>query len=850
MPYNEFDDWLTKKAGGTAPAPQAPKVQTPPQPTVQKPPAVNTPTATPELPRGKIYSGGFVSDVFDTLQAPVSGFASFLRGARKGVVESRGKGFGEMLSSWWKGGVSNIAPGVKARTNMADYMGDLGVKNKYAREGLGLAAEITSDPLNLLNKGGKLLSKIPGVAKTFDKVKAATKAETLLPKLGPLGEQIGEKFVYRFKQPADYVRRAEKLTNDLARGEQAAVEIGTNLKYAPADIKIGDRLFKKGEEFTPAIQRRLSQLIQGGISTNEGLTSTAAPAIEKFKSLADDMIKYGNKDKEVFQKYYGKYLPTYYREFVEGGGMGSTRKMVTERFTKKKDLVELGKSYLASKGEDAATIAKKGEDLLADLGKKYSDELGKINEAAYPAARGIAEESRNVGLAKFFDFVNKRYAKDAMEEGLVRVPKDDKYGQIAGKYVPKFVHDEIVGDWLNKGLLQKQNFIEKFIGRVWKPGKTVLNPGQQGRNFVSNFILNEMVGPGSFTKYPKAVNEFRNKGKFYQEAVQANVIGKGFAGQEIDDLLLKIERLKPTTKERMARVIGDLWNTAVEKGGNIQSSMEEIGKLQQFIHQREAGKTVAEAAQLAEKALFDYGKITPFERKLRSSVIPFYTFARKSTPLFAETVAKHPTRISQYGKIENAVEGLSQDREGERKFLPAYMRDMTRIPGTKKSYFAGNYIYPWANVYGESDLPFGLNIPAADVASKALYGYDPYYQAPLTESIIPGDMTKKKAGAVARTLLPAFPTNMVGRVKPELLGYPDFVRSKTPTAANIIGDITGMKAYDLDIVKALKQRGYDINDINTRTQKQINEAAQAGDTARIKKLIEERDRQIKEILGQ
>jgi hypothetical protein len=70
------------------------------------------------------------------------------------------------------------------------------------------------------------------------------------------------------------------------------------------------------------------------------------------------------------------------------------------------------------------------------------------------------------------------------------------------------------------------------------------------------------------------------------------------------------------------------------------------------------GKSLDEAFKLAEKAGFDYSKITNFESKIMKRIIPFYSFARKNAELQVKTFAKHPERILNQVKFTNLLSNI------------------------------------------------------------------------------------------------------------------------------------------------------------------------------------------------
>ena len=88
------------------------------------------------------------------------------------------------------------------------------------------------------------------------------------------------------------------------------------------------------------------------------------------------------------------------------------------------------------------------------------------------------------------------------------------------------------------------------------------------------------------------------------------------------------------------------------------------------------GHSLDEAVKLAEKAGFDYSKITPFEARFLRRLIPFYTFTRKNLELQAKTLKDNPERILNIAKTTNTLGDIfggkmtQEDMEG----LPPWAR--------------------------------------------------------------------------------------------------------------------------------------------------------------------------------
>jgi hypothetical protein len=107
-------------------------------------------------------------------------------------------------------------------------------------------------------------------------------------------------------------------------------------------------------------------------------------------------------------------------------------------------------------------------------------------------------------------------------------------------------------------------------------------------------------------------------------------------------------------------------------------------------------------------ATFDYAQVTPFIRKLRTSLFgfPFITFTYKATPVAAETALKAPQRISAFGKIKQAIENQTDLKEtaAERASEPSWVREgfYIKLPMKDKhgrsAYFDLTYIIPFGDL--------------------------------------------------------------------------------------------------------------------------------------------------------
>lgn len=794
--------------------------------------------------RGKWGTGSAVSKVFDVLSTPQYAVA----GGAKALIKGQNifKGAGE---------------GVKNRASFADVAGEAGVKNKYLRAGLGLAGDLLLDPLNLVGVGlvskaakaknlGLISKGAQNIIKGTEAVKSAVNPVKILSKYGDTGEKLLDVMGtfnkgIRYRNIDQGLYEGLKTAKNVADTEAIDVgkKLGSAILRAPEDIKVGNTIIKKGQLLPESFNKRITQLLEeGAVTENPILKKVTGDIKEKFSQYGSEMQKAGLLPKGNL-KYEGTYLPGYRKMDVDNTGFGNAMKIVQGRTKGRMKLEDWGQAFADFKGIDLSNLSDFEKQRRLRVYGKQARDTYMVRDPAYRATKGLIEEGRSINFAKFSEGIDKNFAKSA--EDVIKIPNFDKQyiqlpdseslGKLKGKFVPKAIYDDIktmpqFGIGTNSKLLKGY---DKFMSGYWKPAKTVVNPSFHIRNAISNQIQNYLVGGAGVTRrLPEAIKELKNKGKYYNEAKQSGLFANSFIGNELDDIL--------NLKDRGAskNIISTAWNNLKEAGGNIQEVSESVGKLQQFIHQRKLGKSVEEAKALAEKALFNYGDISSFEKNVLKRFAPFYTFTRKAVPLVGSTAVKNPTRLTAFRKIENAVNELTPERAGERKVLPEYLQDTVRIPGTKKGYYSTKFIYPWGNMIGESDLPFGLNIPGVDMYQKLVQGYDPYFKQPLTTSPLPKDMRKAKVGATARTLLPTLPGNLLGDLAPGVF-KPDYAgRKKTPSQI-ILSNLLGQKVYDLNKDSAMVGQGYELKDIQSKVQAEMKRATAIQDPVKREKKMKE-----------
>jgi len=161
--------------------------------------------------------------------------------------------------------------------------------------------------------------------------------------------------------------------------------------------------------------------------------------------------------------------------------------------------------------------------------------------------------------------------------------------------------------------------------------------------------------------------------------------------------------LEVPIKERIKAATGG----PVIKGRNLVQWNQAIGhafennaRWAHFIQKWQDGNSFEEAGQSVKRFLFDYNELTPFERDVMKTIIPFYTWMRKNIPLQIEMLIERPEFYAKIPKFMEEVEGMSN----------ALADDNGKIPTPDYFDEVNAMRLPWQNdgqpVYLSQDLPF------------------------------------------------------------------------------------------------------------------------------------------------
>ena len=339
--------------------------------------------------------------------------------------------------------------------------------------------------------------------------------------------------------------------------------------------------------------------------------------------------------------------------------------------------------------------------------------LGQIENAAVSTEYTGLIMSRTIAKYQFFSDVARKYSLPArgrtqqemrdFKSGYYKIPEAkiegteiNKYGALAGKYVPQTIYKDIVG--IKKYQDTPSNILwegYKNLNRLWKVSKTAWNPTVHVNNIMGNIILSDLADV-PIRKLPRA----------YRALVQnANGTGDNSDIVELAKLhgVLDADFLRQEIKNFKTQKIGGVytskgedteWNTAVGFAKNIYKKVvnneitgtledwykfeDHVFRLNAFMHRIEMGDSYTKAAAFARKQFIDYDINAPAINILRNSVTPFLSFTYRMIPILTEAAIMRPTKFIKYAVLGSALtqmEGLYDTDKQESKKERALLND-------------------------------------------------------------------------------------------------------------------------------------------------------------------------------
>ena len=524
-----------------------------------------------------------------------------------------------------------------------------------------------------------------------------------------IGKYLADKFAWMFGQDPVYKKTWERSIKNIGVETQNLSEIAGKVADLPEET--AKKLLRQDDvgRFWRVPLAELKKTLQ------PEEFSKAETAWNKIDELGKQAVDLKLLSKEKYEENIGQYIKNAYTEYEQATGKifsfkklgvrGIKSRVETEKlaggYLKNLDIDEVKKLYPKAFDEMGKISLKNlSEEEITKIAGQSLKSLGQIDNAAYLLFKGSFDMIKDIENTKLFNQTAKLFGSDVAQEGFKQLPKGERLGELSGKFVPENIFNHI--QEITKPF--ETNLGKKAIA-AFKFNKVILNPATHARNILSNTVLNWWklgLGPWRADLYGEALKEVTKGGKWVEEAKKVGYNIDTFAANELKSLLDTGEAAK------FLKGFKGLGSKIKNKLGDIYQGEENIAKMAAYIFERKKGLDPEQAWKLAESATFNYAQVTPFIRKVRTALfgVPFITFTLKSTPVALETIAKHPARVSVFGKIKNDIENAADIKETkrERASEPAYIRDgfYIKLPIKDKegrsAYFDLTYIIPFGDI--------------------------------------------------------------------------------------------------------------------------------------------------------
>ena len=222
--------------------------------------------------------------------------------------------------------------------------------------------------------------------------------------------------------------------------------------------------------------------------------------------------------------------------------------------------------------------------------------------------------------------------------------------------LPAGLGDDAARDWA-----RRQQFAS---GKVYD--------GRVGQADLDNALAARMRSgiPGRITPVPFG-SDRTGGGNFAADT--ARLIGGGFGGQFGDTIRWARNPLSAPSPLRMDGTWGSTSDfPLLQTGRAVGSNIEDFFRGANWLGNRRAGMSAAEAGAKTRGLHFDYDELTNFEKKVMRNVMPFYTFSRKNLPAQVDNLVRSPGTIAAQLRIMDSG-------RNDGGYTPGYLRSAGAI---------------------------------------------------------------------------------------------------------------------------------------------------------------------------
>jgi hypothetical protein len=368
-----------------------------------------------------------------------------------------------------------------------------------------------------------------------------------------------------------------------------------------------------------------------------------------------------------------------------------------------------------------ATMTKEQRDIVQRVQRQLRQQFKKeapyepedlVKDPVYAVMRYLAQMTHDNATAEFFNLIltNPDWVSSTESKGFTQIPDNDRFGRLAGKWVKKEIADQVLE--MAEAPNQFWQLYDSLL-RLWKTGKTVLNPATHARNIIGNvpfsqFAGNNVLNPTNAPYYLKAFRVLRSGGDEYRHLYESGVLGADYASTELRaalEAIVPVVQTEPDSANPIKHLIAlgnraaqwgkahSLANVAtlatiggtagliaagplgamvgagvataansIYRGALFAYRMEDdLFKAAAFFKARSMGMTLAEAAEHVRTWFPYYDKPTSTTIKMAGrTALPFVSFFRESGRIFAKALKERPLSLAATIAIPTLITAVSQ----------------------------------------------------------------------------------------------------------------------------------------------------------------------------------------------
>lgn len=270
------------------------------------------------------------------------------------------------------------------------------------------------------------------------------------------------------------------------------------------------------------------------------------------------------------------------------------------------------------------------------------------------------------------------------------------------------------------------------LTRAFKITVLPLSPSWQVGNAIGNTFMATFgagVGPVALSKgIIQSIAEYKKTGEF-PGPERLRTHGASWESQEV------MRGGKTVTKAPRAR--GALRKVSpIRAGYGMNEFIDNLGRSAVYLSKKSKGYSDEMATKLTLRAMGDFQKLSPFEKRVVRRALPFYAWMKHLTKLAFTMPIEHPLRTAFTLELGNMF-STKEDWEG---LLPGYLKGS--VPFGPDSYIQTSSLFPFGNpLEGFSNIKGGLNpilkllatnVPGSPAQGVNFFTGKPYTRPPGT----------------------------------------------------------------------------------------------------------------------